>query len=76
MNAGKRAGIKEGDEFEVLRAGRPIVNPETKLVIGRTKDTLVGRCKVETAENDFAIAQPTKGTGFQKGDIIRFSSGS
>jgi curli biogenesis system outer membrane secretion channel CsgG len=73
LNAGKRAGIKEGDEFDVFRAGRPVVNPETKVLLGRTKDTLIGRCKVETLENDMAIARPTQGTGFQKGDVVRLS---
>jgi curli biogenesis system outer membrane secretion channel CsgG len=72
LNAGKRTGIKEGDEFEVFRAGRPIVNPETKVVIGRTKDTVLGRCKVESVEMDISIALPTEGTGFQRGDMIRF----
>jgi curli biogenesis system outer membrane secretion channel CsgG len=76
LNAGKRTGIKEGDEFEVFRAGRSIVNPETKVVIGRTKDTVLGRCKVESVEMDIAIAMPTEGAGFQKGDMIRFLSES
>jgi outer membrane protein OmpA-like peptidoglycan-associated protein len=75
LNAGKRAGIKEGDEFDILRSGRAIVNPETKVVIGRTKDALIGRCKVETVDMDVAIAQPTRGSGFQKGDLIRLSTG-
>jgi hypothetical protein len=74
LNAGKRTGINEGDEFDIFRSGRPIVNPETKVVIGRTKDTLVGRCKVETVDMDIAIAQPTQGSGFQKGDLIRLSN--
>jgi curli biogenesis system outer membrane secretion channel CsgG len=76
LNAGKRTGIKEGDEFEVFRAGRSIINPETKVLIGRTKDTVIGRCKVESVEMEFAIAQPTEGTGFQKGDMIRFRTAS
>jgi OOP family OmpA-OmpF porin len=75
LNAGKRAGIKEGDQFDILRSGRTIVNPETKVVIGRTKDTLIGRCKVESVDMDVAIAQPTRGSGFQRGDLIRFSTG-
>jgi hypothetical protein len=74
LNAGKRTGISEGDEFDVFRSGRPIINPETKVAIGRTKDTLVGRCKVETVDMDVAVAQPTQGSGFQKGDLIRFSN--
>jgi hypothetical protein len=41
-------------------------------VIGRTKDTVLGRCKVESVELELAIAQPTQGAGFQKGD--RFDS--
>jgi curli biogenesis system outer membrane secretion channel CsgG len=76
LNAGQRAGINVGNEFEVFRPGRSIVNPETKVVIGRTKDTVLGRCKVESVEAEFSIALPTQGTSFQKGDMIRFAAGN
>jgi curli biogenesis system outer membrane secretion channel CsgG len=75
LNAGRRTGIKVGDEFDIFRAGRPIVNPETKVVIGRTRDTALGRCKVESVDPDVAIATPTGGSGFRKGDLIRFIDG-
>jgi curli biogenesis system outer membrane secretion channel CsgG len=71
LNAGSRAGINAGDQFDIFRAGRPIVNPQTKVVIGRTRDTLIGRCKVETVNDDFSTAVPVQGQKFQMGDLIR-----
>ena len=46
-----------------------------EVVIGRTRDTLIGRGKVETVDMDVAIAQPVQGSGFQKGDLIRPRTG-
>jgi curli biogenesis system outer membrane secretion channel CsgG len=73
LNAGSRAGISVGDTFEILRAGRPIINPETKVVIGRTRDSLIGLCKVDTVNDEFSTALPVQGEKFQKGDLIRIA---
>lgn len=73
LNAGSDMGLKVGDCFEIFHPGRPITDPQTKVVIGRTLDTRVGACKVIAVTPGIAIAQPTEGAGFQKADIIRFS---
>jgi curli biogenesis system outer membrane secretion channel CsgG len=76
LNAGSRTGIRVGDTFEILRPGRPIINPETKVVIGRARDTTLGQCKVDTVSEEFSTALPTQGNQFQKGDLIRIGSGT
>lgn len=72
INAGSETGIKAGDELEILTAGRAIVDPDTKTVIGRTKDTRIGRCRVETLMKSLSIAALTEGTTAKIGDIVRF----
>lgn len=72
LNAGSETGIKVGDEMEILNAGRAIIDPDTKTVIGRTKDTRIGRCKVETVTKSLSIAALTEGTTAKIGDIVRF----
>lgn len=71
INAGIRAGIKVGDRFEICRAGRAITDPETKVVIGRTKDTLLGTCRIETVMNELSVAVPGDGEGYKIGDLVR-----
>jgi curli biogenesis system outer membrane secretion channel CsgG len=72
INAGSSTGFKVGDEFEIYRPGREIIDPETKVVIGRTKDKLLGRCRIDSLTKDISLALPVEGEGFQIGDIVRF----
>lgn len=71
INAGSEMGLKVGDNLEILRPGRPIVDPETRLVIGRARDKRLGSCRLETVAKSLAIALPTEGQDFQAGDIVR-----
>ncbi len=72
LNAGSETGIKVGDEMEILTAGRAIIDPDTQTVIGRTKDTRIGRCRVETVTKSMSIATLIEGTAAKIGDIVRF----
>lgn len=72
INAGAEVGLKAGDKLEIYRPGRDIVDPETKVVIGRTKDTRLGICTVDTTTPKLSLATPTEGEGFQKNDVARF----
>jgi hypothetical protein len=76
LNAGSCAGIHFGDAFDILRPGRPIVNPKIKVVIGRTLDTVLGLCKVDTVIEELSTALPVKREKFQNGDLIRPVLGS
>ena len=72
LNMGSDAGLKVGDVLEIFHPGRPITDPETKVVIGRTKDTRLGTCKIDTVTPKLAIVIPTDGKGFQKNDVAYF----
>jgi curli biogenesis system outer membrane secretion channel CsgG len=72
LNAGSEMGVKVGDMLEIFHPGRPIIDPQTKLAIGRTNDTRLGACKVVSITPTLAVAIPTEGTGFKKDDIVRF----
>lgn len=71
INAGSRCGLKAADRFEIFRPGRQIVDPETKLVIGRAKDKRLGSCRIESLTKHLAIAEPLDGEGFQINDVVR-----
>ena len=72
VNAGSLMGVKEGDVFEVFHPGRDIVDADTKTVIGRTKDSLIGTAIVDSVTEKLAVLKPTDGKGFDKNDVIRF----
>jgi curli biogenesis system outer membrane secretion channel CsgG len=71
INAGTAAGLKVGDRFEVLEPGREIVDPETRVVIGRAKDTMVGKCQIESLTSSLSCAVPLEGEAFAVGDVVR-----
>jgi curli biogenesis system outer membrane secretion channel CsgG len=71
INAGTAAGLKVGDRFEVLEPGRDIVDPETRVVIGRAKDRMVGTCEIETVTSGMSCAVPLEGEGFAVGNVVR-----
>ena len=71
INAGEAAGLKVGDRFEVLEPGRDIVDPETRVVIGRAKDTMVGTCRIESLTSGLSCARPLEGEGFAVGNVVR-----
>ncbi|MCA1595597.1 MAG: hypothetical protein LC772_04120, partial [Chloroflexi bacterium] len=73
INAGSSSGLKVGDEFEVSHPGRAIIDPESRVVIGRTKDHMDGHCRVDSVTSGLATATPIDGTGFQKDDVVRFT---
>ncbi len=70
LNAGTQCGMKEGMTLEIVRMGRPIKDPETATIIGRTKDTYLGKCKITQCMDKMSLAEPTEGQGFQAGDAI------
>jgi curli biogenesis system outer membrane secretion channel CsgG len=73
LDAGSNAGLKPGDLLSVMKPGRAIVSPETRLVIGRTKDKLLGRCQVQSVTPDLATATVVDGAGFAVGNVVQFT---
>lgn len=76
INAGSVVGLQEGNILEVLHPGRAITDPETRLIIGRTKDTKLGRCKIESVTKDLSIAKVVEGSGFKPGDVVHIIESS
>jgi hypothetical protein len=64
-----------GYKLEVFRPGKAITDPETRTVIGRTKDTILGACEIKQVLEKMSVAEPYEGSGFQVGDGIRLLNG-
>ncbi len=72
VNGGTDTGFKVGDNLEVFRAGRTIVDPETRTVIGRTKDTCIGHIHIDEVNAKLSTASVVDGQGFKIGDLLKF----
>jgi curli biogenesis system outer membrane secretion channel CsgG len=71
LNVGSEAGVKEGDEFDVFRAGEPIKDPDTGEVLGANEQK-VGRLKVNAVMGPrLSKASAVSGNGFKAGDILK-----
>ena len=71
LNVGSEVGVKEGDEFDVFRAGEPIKDPDTGEVLGANEQK-VGRIKVNAVMGPrLSKASPVSGNGFKAGDILK-----
>ena len=75
LNAGAQVGMKDGYKLEIFRPGKAITDPETRTVIGRTKDTILGECAITQILDKMALAEPYEGKGFQIGDGVRLLNG-
>jgi curli biogenesis system outer membrane secretion channel CsgG len=70
LNIGSRAGIKVGDQFNVLRVTSEIKDPTTGQVIRRLTNT-VGVIKATDVDEVSAVCAPVSGTDFKTGDRIK-----
>ncbi len=70
LNIGSRAGIKAGDQFNVLRVTSEIKDPSTGQVIRRLTNT-VGVIKATDVDEVSAVCTPVSGTDFKTGDRIK-----
>jgi curli biogenesis system outer membrane secretion channel CsgG len=69
LNVGKLKGVQVGDTLDITRAGRPILDPQTKKVL-RTIVEKVGTAKVTEADDVSATATVTGTAAVQVGDQI------
>ena len=76
INAGLNAGLKIGDKLEILQTGRPITDPDTGQVIGRTKDQHIGLCQLVTVDAKLSTATSLEGTISIKDDTVRLMASS
>lgn len=72
LNAGADSGLKVGDLLEVFRAGADIRDPDTQLVIGKTKGKSLGRARVIELRPKLTLAEPLAPGEFKPGDQVRF----
>ncbi|HTG02311.1 MAG TPA: CsgG/HfaB family protein [Nitrospirota bacterium] len=76
INAGQKSGLNVGDRLDVFRKGEDIIDPDTRMKLGSTED-LIGTAIVIKNDlgdqADLSVAQPSTGTGFMNGDIVKLS---
>jgi hypothetical protein len=70
LNVGGKAGIKVGDQFDVVRVTKEIKDPTTGAVL-RKLSTSVGVVKATDVDDVSAICEPVSGSGFKIGDKVK-----
>ena len=70
LNVGSRAGVKVGDQLEVLRVSKEIKDPATGQVIRRLTSS-IGVIKATDVDDGSAVCAPVSGSGFQTGDRVK-----
>jgi len=70
LNVGAKAGVKVGDQLEVLRVTKEIKDPSTGAVIRRLTSS-IGTIKATDVDDASAVCTPVSGSGFQTGDRVR-----
>ena len=74
VNAGRKTGLVVGDRLRVFGAGREVIDPDTKLSLGRKP----GKEKGEIIVSDFfgedaAVCRRVSGEGFAVNDIVKLA---
>jgi curli biogenesis system outer membrane secretion channel CsgG len=70
LNVGARAGVKVGDQLQVMRVTREIKDPATGAVIRRLT-TSIGIVRATDVDDASAVCVPVSGTGFKTGDAVK-----
>ncbi len=70
INVGAKAGVKVGDQFNVLRVTKEIKDPTTGNVLRRLTNT-VGVIKATDVDDVSAICTAVSGTDFKTGDRVK-----
>jgi curli biogenesis system outer membrane secretion channel CsgG len=70
INVGSHAGVKPGDQFQVLHVGKEIKDPNTGAVI-RRMTTPVGVIQAADVDDGSAVCNTVSGSGFQTGDMVK-----
>ncbi|MGA3265136.1 MAG: CsgG/HfaB family protein [Terracidiphilus sp.] len=70
LNVGARAGVKVGDQLEVVRVTKEIKDPATGNVIRRLTSS-IGIIKATDVDDGSAVCVPVSGSDFQTGDRVK-----
>ncbi len=73
LNTGASGGILAGDEFDVFREGEALVDPESGLNLG-AELAQIGKVQVVEVQEKFSKAIVVSGSGFEKGNVVKFVS--
>jgi len=71
INAGRDVGLNAGDVLMVQTLGQEIIDPQTKVLLGRTRGAVKAELMVTEIDERFTIAKVRSGTGIQVGDMVR-----
>jgi curli biogenesis system outer membrane secretion channel CsgG len=69
LNVGAKAGVKVGDQLQVLRVTKEIKDPSTGAVIRRLTTT-IGVVRATDVDDASSVCVPVSGSGFQEGDRV------
>ena len=69
LNVGGKAGVKVGDQLQVLRVTKEIKDPSTGQVIRRLTTT-IGVVRATDVDDASSVCVPVSGSGFQEGDRV------
>ncbi len=70
LNVGARAGVKVGDQLQVMRVSKEIKDPATGAVIRRLT-TPIGVVKATDVDDTSAVCVPVSGSDFKTGDAVK-----
>lgn len=74
INAGRKTGLIEGDRLRVFGEGREVIDPDTKLSLGRKPGREKGEIVVTGLfGEDAAVCRRVTGEGFAVNDIVKLA---
>lgn len=74
INAGRKTGLAVGDRLRVYGAGREVIDPDTKVSLGRRPGAEKGEIAVaDFFGEDAAICRRVSGEGFAVNDIVKMA---
>lgn len=74
VNAGEKTGLLRGDRLRVYGEGREVIDPDTKVSLGRRPGRVKGEIEVtDFFGEDASICRTVSGGGFAVNDIVRLA---
>ena len=71
LNFGTEVGIKDGETLQIFRPGAAVIDPQSRVVIGREDDVVLGKCKMRNGNKTMSVAFLTEGLDVKVGDAVR-----
>jgi curli biogenesis system outer membrane secretion channel CsgG len=73
VNAGQKTGLRVGDRLQVFEEGRDVIDPATKMSLGRRPGPRRGEIEItDFFGEDASIGKIVSGSGLAVNDIVRF----